>query len=85
MDPLQYCNELSMTIELDSTLAQAEVLFLSFAQLVADFDRRKNEDATKSEGLRSRNTLPEVIVQTRTATSTLLSDNLRNLLETEPA
>ncbi|KAG6333962.1 hypothetical protein ID866_5130 [Astraeus odoratus] len=37
---LKYCNELSMTIELDSTLAQAEVLFLSYAQLVADIDRR---------------------------------------------
>lgn len=40
----QYCNELSMTIELDSTLAQAEVLFLSFAQLVADIDRRRAEE-----------------------------------------
>lgn len=29
---VQYCNDLSMTIELDSTLAQAEVLFLSFQQ-----------------------------------------------------
>ncbi|KAH9951881.1 rab-GTPase-TBC domain-containing protein [Amylocystis lapponica] len=38
---LKYCNELSMTIELDTTLAQAEVLFLSFAQLVADMDRRE--------------------------------------------
>ena len=32
-----------MTIELDSTLAQAEVLFLSFSQLVADIDRRRAE------------------------------------------
>jgi hypothetical protein len=40
---LKYCNELSMTIELDSTLAQAEVLFLSFSQIVADIDRRKIE------------------------------------------
>jgi hypothetical protein len=32
-----------MTIELDSTLAQAEVLFLSFSQIVADIDRRKIE------------------------------------------
>ena len=39
----QYCNELSMTIELDTTLAQAEVLFLSFSQLVADIDRRRAE------------------------------------------
>ncbi|KAG5221671.1 GTPase activating protein [Salix suchowensis] len=40
---LKYCNELSMTIELDSTIAQAEVLFLSFSQLVADMDRRRAE------------------------------------------
>lgn len=32
-----------MTIELDSTLAQAEVLFLSFSQIVADIDRRQAE------------------------------------------
>ncbi|KIY50870.1 GTPase-activating protein gyp7 [Fistulina hepatica ATCC 64428] len=41
---LKYCNELSMTIELDSTLAQAEVLFLSFTQLIADIDRRRAEN-----------------------------------------
>ena len=40
---LQYCNELSMTIDLDSTLAQAEVLYLSFQQVVADIDRRVAE------------------------------------------
>ncbi|KAH9946071.1 RabGAP/TBC [Epithele typhae] len=45
---VEYCNELSMTIELDSTLAQAEVLFLSFSQLIADFDRREVEE--KSAG-----------------------------------
>ncbi|PIL24042.1 hypothetical protein GSI_13793 [Ganoderma sinense ZZ0214-1] len=43
---LKYCNELSMTIELDSTLAQAEVLFLSYSQLIADIDRREAEDAS---------------------------------------
>lgn len=37
-----------MTIELDSTLAQAEVLFLSFAQLVADIDRRRAEEGIES-------------------------------------
>ncbi|KAF8590588.1 RabGAP/TBC [Ramaria rubella] len=52
---LKYCNELSMTIELDSTLAQAEVLYLSFAQLVADIDRRQTQGALdKLEGLRRR-------------------------------
>ena len=35
-----------MTIELDSTLAQAEVLFLSYSQLIADIDRRGAEDAS---------------------------------------
>ena len=50
-DP-QYCNELSMTIELDTTLAQAEVLFLSFQQLVADMDRRRIEQS--GNGLRHR-------------------------------
>lgn len=42
-----------MTIELDSTLAQAEVLFLSYSQLIADIDRREAEDASA----RSRATL----------------------------
>ena len=44
-----------MTIELDSTLAQAEVLFLSVRQLVADVDRRKAEEGHKpSNDLRQR-------------------------------
>jgi hypothetical protein len=42
-----------MTIELDTTLAQAEVLFLSFAQLAADIDRREAE-ANSQSGLRQR-------------------------------
>ena len=37
-----------MTIELDSTLAQAEVLFLSFLQIVADIDRRQAEQDSAS-------------------------------------
>lgn len=82
---LKYCNELSMTIELDSTLAQAEVLFLSFAQLVADIDRRRAEETTDSTSsvLRRRGTsssegkasLSKVAMPT-------LSDNLRDLLKT---
>ncbi|KAF9792136.1 GTPase-activating protein gyp7 [Thelephora terrestris] len=54
---LKYCNELSMTIELDTTLAQAEVLFLSFSQLVADIDRRRAEGEPiqlPTGGLRNR-------------------------------
>ena len=38
-----------MTIELDSTLAQAEVLFLSFTQLVADIDRRSAEESSSAD------------------------------------
>ncbi|ORX40833.1 rab-GTPase-TBC domain-containing protein [Kockovaella imperatae] len=36
---LKYANNLSGTIELDSTLAQAEVLFLSFKNLVEELDK----------------------------------------------
>jgi hypothetical protein len=39
-----------MTIELDTTLAQAEVLFLSFQQLVADMDRRRVEQQSSATG-----------------------------------
>lgn len=54
---LKYCNDLSMTIELDSTLAQAEVLFLSFQQIVSDIDRRQAEQqgsTSSAEGMRRR-------------------------------
>ena len=47
-----------MTIELDTTLAQAEVLFLSFQQLIADIDRRRAENdipsAEDAQRLRKR-------------------------------
>jgi TBC1 domain family member 15 len=44
-----------MSIELDTTLAQAEVLFLSFQQLVADMDRRRIEQhSSAANGLRHR-------------------------------
>lgn len=70
-----------MTIELDSTLAQAEVLFLSFAQLVADVDRRHAENVKggdKSSGLsaRRRNGAGE-----HDAPGLGLSSNLRDLLK----
>ena len=73
-----------MTIELDTTLAQAEVLFLSFTQLVADLDRRNAESANRNE-LRKRYTS-----NTSSGSSTprntdpkapLLSDDLRELLK----
>jgi hypothetical protein len=76
----QYCNELSMTIELDTTLAQAEVLFLSFAQLVADLDRRKAEEtgSARTNYLRNRTTNDQT---KQTSLGMLkLSDELRELL-----
>ncbi|KIJ16899.1 hypothetical protein PAXINDRAFT_168334 [Paxillus involutus ATCC 200175] len=85
---LKYCNELSMTIELDSTLAQAEVLFLSYAQLIADIDRRRAEESNQSSsvgGLRRRGTTsnPGVVDNTSKAKVALptLSENLRELLK----
>jgi hypothetical protein len=72
-----------MTIELDSTLAQAEVLFLSFAQLVADFDRRQAEESiSNAQGTRHRGT-----ESASTGSSSLLekapvlSEYLRDLLK----
>lgn len=67
-----------MTIELDTTLAQAEVLFLSFQQLVADMDRRRIEkNVSATEGLRHRKagttSAPEVAFPE-------LSEELRELL-----
>jgi TBC1 domain family member 15 len=67
-----------MTIELDTTLAQAEVLFLSFTHLIADVERRQAEETIGNSGsaLRRRGSgkkvkmnLPEI------------SDNLRDLLQ----
>ncbi|KAG0705965.1 GTPase-activating protein gyp7 [Suillus ampliporus] len=81
---LKYCNELSMTIELDSTLAQAEVLFLSFAQLVADIDRRRAEEATDSTTsvLRRRGTnSSEGKMSLSKVAMPALSSNLRDLLK----
>ena len=72
-----------MTIELDSTLAQAEVLFLSFAQLLADMDRRAaDEKARSNTTVRRRNTGAANGKQDTKATPKrpLLSDDLRGLL-----
>jgi len=70
-----------MTIELDSTLAQAEVLFLSFAQLVADIDRRQAEQVSSKadSGLRNRK---QSNATNDTLNLPILSDNLRDLLRT---
>lgn len=79
----QYCNELSMTIEPDTTLAQAEVLFLSFAQLVADIDRRRAEEPSPStNGVRRRGKNPVTGAGASTISMPTLSDNLRDLLKT---
>ncbi|KAF6765149.1 GTPase-activating protein gyp7 [Ephemerocybe angulata] len=79
---LKYCNELSMTIELDSTLAQAEVLFLSFAQIVADIDRRKAEEGERENELRRRGALQAVDNSDKTISRIQLSEDLRGLLKT---
>jgi hypothetical protein len=68
-----------MTIELDTTLAQAEVLFLSFSQVVADIDRRRAEETNPADtgGLRHRAGRAAVPEPSSLPT---LSDNLRTLL-----
>lgn len=59
---LKYANDLTGTIDLDTTLAQAEVLFLSFRALVEDLDK-ENSDLVSDpligsthDGLRHRTT-----------------------------
>lgn len=69
-----------MTIELDTTLAQAEVLFLSFAQLVADIDRRQAETISPSANGMRRRKLNAKTNDLTTINLPLLSDNLRELL-----
>jgi hypothetical protein len=73
-----------MTIELDSTLAQAEVLFLSFAQVIADIDRRKSEQAASSgNNLRRRGTTYSSQSAKDSNLELLqISDRLRGLLDT---
>lgn len=88
-----------MTIELDTTLAQADVLFLSFAQLVADIDRRRAENdrtiiVPSRTTLRNRagftgdqggTSLPQE-APTRRSTIALptISENLREMLQNGP-
>ena len=75
-----------MTIELDSTLAQAEVLFLSFAQLVADIDRRQAEEMSSAPAntLRHRKPATSPLPENTNVPSVALptiSENLRDLLK----
>jgi hypothetical protein len=51
---LKYANDLSGTIDLDTTLAQAEVLFLSFRGLIEDIDHDHAADISGMAGLRRR-------------------------------
>ena len=77
----QYCNELSNTIELDSTLAQAEVLFLSFQQLVEDMNHKRNELSGSGNGLRLRRGTDGA--ERRVSSIPELSTELRSLLVRE--
>ena len=78
-----------MAIELDTTLAQAEVLFLSFSQLVADIDRRRAEGEPiqlPTSGLRQRkggqdSDLPRGSSSLPAAVLPTLSEELRELLK----
>jgi len=72
-----------MTIDLDSTLAQAEVLFLSFAQIVADIDMRKAEQDAAGlpyEIRRRRRSHGGSEGRMKTVTLPDISENLRELL-----
>ena len=71
-----------MTIELNTTIAQAEVLFLSFAQLVADVDRRRAEDLVtpKTNAIRRRGTTSNSNAEQSNLSMRGPSDNLKELL-----
>lgn len=69
---LKYCNELSMTIELDTTLSQAAVLFLSFAQLLDDIRHREIEDPPTPNGSAKHASTPSTMPK--------LTENLKELL-----
>lgn len=76
-----------MTIELDSTLAQAEVIFLSYAQLVADIDRRRAEEnsqiSSTNAQIRRQSTTGNDTASAKKVNIALptLSENMRELLK----
>jgi hypothetical protein len=73
-----------MTIELDTTLNQAEVLFLSFAQTIADIDRRKAEQLNArptNNVLRNRSSTASSKLVATNLSALQLSDDLRELLK----
>lgn len=73
---LKYCNDLSMAIDLDSTLSQAEVLFLSFSQLVQDLDKKSQVSPDNTVNLRNR----KQASGNSESVPTIISENLRELL-----
>ncbi|OCF35927.1 rab GTPase activator [Kwoniella heveanensis BCC8398] len=84
---LKYANDLSGTIDLDTTLAQAEVLFLSFRSLVEEIDKENAQAGSSSsdpssEGLRHRRTASEGAVKAKedNKKKEIVSEDLRNLL-----
>lgn len=78
-----------MTIELDSTLAQAEVLYLSFKQIIQDIDRRQAELLDPSSLRRRRGVTAEGDeTEGDTVVAGLkklphISDDLRDLLKSD--
>lgn len=70
-----------MSIELDSTLAQAEVLFLSFSQLVADIDRKAAETSSSAKNIRRRRTDSVSAAPPVEIKRTIISEELRELLK----
>lgn len=84
---LKYANDLSGTIDLDTTLAQAEVLFLQFRTVVEEIDK-ENGDASASGGeLRNRRGESSAAASASASSvqqarpSRTISPDLRELLE----
>lgn len=71
-----------MTIELESTLAQAEVLFLSFFQIVADIDRRRAEtkDTVQIRRRKKTSTVSSPMDEVQTVSLPIVDEDLRDLL-----
>lgn len=74
---VKYCNDLSMAIDLDSTLSQAEVLFLSFSQLVQDMDKKLQASPDDVVNLRNRK---QAAGSSEGRLPMIISENLRELL-----
>ncbi|KLT38803.1 RabGAP/TBC [Cutaneotrichosporon oleaginosum] len=62
---LKYANDLTGTIDLDTTLAQAEVLFLSFRDIVSEIDKESSADSE----LRQRRGSPAASANATASTS----------------